>query len=93
MSARVRELLDDSDKKWRVEITDGRVFEGRCVCLDRDLNLLVDGAFEFCKGMICNIISVHQRYHLFIAAKKRMVGMIMIPGKHLVSVKLIESIY
>jgi small nuclear ribonucleoprotein (snRNP)-like protein len=62
---RLRALLN---LQWRVEISDGRIVQGRCVCLDHQRNLILRGTKETRDG------------------KTRSVGMIMVPGDHIVRV-------
>jgi small nuclear ribonucleoprotein (snRNP)-like protein len=48
-AAKLGRLMNER-RRWRVSIADGRWFEGRCVCMDRDLNLLIESAYEYRKG-------------------------------------------
>jgi hypothetical protein len=36
---------------WRVEIKDGRIFEGKCSCIDSATNLILENAREYRGGM------------------------------------------
>ncbi|KAI8885068.1 Sm-like ribonucleoprotein [Backusella circina FSU 941] len=54
----------------RIKITDGRVFIGTFVCVDKEKNIILAQAEEFRGGN-----------------EKRLVGLVMIPGNHLVKVE------
>ena len=43
-------IKDYLDKELRVEITDGRSFQGFLRCVDRDLNLILADSLEFSMG-------------------------------------------
>ncbi|CAO3614050.1 unnamed protein product [Cunninghamella blakesleeana] len=63
--------------KARIQITDGRVFIGTFVCIDKQKNIILAQAEEFREE------------------EKRLVGLVMIPGKHLVKVETedLDAIY
>lgn len=67
--ARLRSLLNE---KFRVEIVDGRAFQGAFVCVDKEKNIILAGSEEFRNE------------------EKRFVGLVMIPGKHIVKMDLLE---
>ncbi|KAI8085202.1 uncharacterized protein BX664DRAFT_338800 [Halteromyces radiatus] len=55
--------------KARIQITDGRIFIGTFVCVDKQKNIILAQAEEFRQE------------------ERRLVGLIMIPGIHLVKVE------
>ncbi|OBZ81335.1 N-alpha-acetyltransferase 38, NatC auxiliary subunit [Choanephora cucurbitarum] len=65
----IRKLESYLNFKSRVRISDGRVFIGTFVCIDKDKNIILAHTEEF-RGN-----------------EKRLVGLVMIPGKHLVKVE------
>ncbi|KAI8364580.1 hypothetical protein BD560DRAFT_402795 [Blakeslea trispora] len=65
----IRKLQSYLNFKSRVRISDGRVFIGTFVCIDKDKNMILAQTEEF-RG-----------------TEKRLVGLVMIPGKHLVKVE------
>ncbi|KAI8360890.1 hypothetical protein EDC96DRAFT_464505 [Choanephora cucurbitarum] len=67
----IRKLESYLNFKSRVRISDGRVFIGTFVCIDKDKNIILAHTEEF-RG---------SEY------EKRLVGLVMIPGKHLVKVE------
>ncbi|TPX64398.1 hypothetical protein SpCBS45565_g05913 [Spizellomyces sp. 'palustris'] len=65
-SARIQRLRDYLNHKARITISDGRIFIGHFVCIDKGQNTILAGAEEFKNG------------------ERRFVGLIMVPGKHLI---------
>ncbi|KAL0094456.1 hypothetical protein F4703DRAFT_1726842 [Phycomyces blakesleeanus] len=73
--------------KTRIQISDGRTFIGVFMCVDKDKNIILAHAEEF-RGGDCNIILDSIQYHIYsFKYEKRLVGLVMIPGKHLVKVE------
>ncbi|KAI9596175.1 hypothetical protein BDF19DRAFT_439863 [Syncephalis fuscata] len=62
----IKQLRQHLNKRCRTTISDGRVFVGWFVCVDKDKNVVVQGADEF------------------VGTSSRFVGMVMIPGEHIV---------
>ncbi|KAI8640873.1 hypothetical protein BD408DRAFT_313262, partial [Parasitella parasitica] len=54
----------------RIRITDGRIFIGTFVCIDKEKNIILAHTEELRGG-----------------SKKRLVGLVMIPGKHIVKIE------
>ncbi|KAL5256835.1 hypothetical protein ACHWQZ_G011932 [Mnemiopsis leidyi] len=65
------------NKMLRVQISDGRVLVGSLLCTDRDQNLIMGGAAEY--------------WHDETAGEARMLGLVMIPGRHITSVQVDTS--
>ncbi|CAO3638008.1 hypothetical protein BJ944DRAFT_237512 [Cunninghamella echinulata] len=63
--------------KTRIQISDGRIFIGTFVCIDKQKNIILAQAEEF-RG-----------------EEQRLVGLVMIPGNHLVKVETedLDAIY
>uniref|UniRef100_A0A914ZIX3 Sm domain-containing protein n=1 Tax=Parascaris univalens TaxID=6257 RepID=A0A914ZIX3_PARUN len=62
-------------KELRLELTDGRIIEGKFVCTDNVPNVILSGCKENWKGQ----------------NEVRIVGLAMVTGKHIKSVHLISS--
>ncbi|PVU90510.1 hypothetical protein BB561_004848 [Smittium simulii] len=71
----VKLLAEQLNKKARVHISDGRVFEGFFCCVDNAVNLVLYDAVEFKQG------------------NARRIGLISIPGKHILQFKVFEYDY
>ncbi|CAH1160072.1 unnamed protein product [Phaedon cochleariae] len=72
------------NKSFRVEMTDGRVLIGIFLCTDRDANIILGSCSEYLpsdgKGGSSN-------------EEPRMLGLVMIPGKHIVTIHIDPSEY
>ncbi|KAG8835771.1 hypothetical protein FRC17_001165 [Serendipita sp. 399] len=73
--ARLRALLG---KELRIAIRDGRVFLGQFVCVDKELNIVLNQVYEFPLGFLDDHLVKNGRF----------VGMLMFPWAHIVSVGL-----
>ncbi|KAI8374281.1 uncharacterized protein BYT42DRAFT_615455 [Radiomyces spectabilis] len=73
----IRQLESYLNFKARIKITDGRVFIGVFVCIDKQKNVILAHTEEF-RGN-----------------EQRLVGLVMIPGKHLVSMETedLDAVY
>nr|XP_023012250.1 uncharacterized protein LOC111502406 [Leptinotarsa decemlineata] len=83
MSAGACKLRSWLNKSFRVEMTDGRILIGIFLCTDRDGNIILGSCSEYLpieKGKVLN-------------EEPRMLGLVMIPGKHVVSIKIDPSEY
>ncbi|KAI9490436.1 hypothetical protein BDB00DRAFT_555608 [Zychaea mexicana] len=65
----IKKLRSYLNFRTRITITDGRVFVGTFVCIDKQKNIIIAHSKEF-RG-----------------DENRLVGLVMIPGKHLVKVE------
>ncbi|OAD04976.1 hypothetical protein MUCCIDRAFT_134155, partial [Mucor lusitanicus CBS 277.49] len=70
----IRRLNSYLNFKSRIKITDGRTFIGTFVCVDKEKNIILAHTEEFRGGMLGS-------------SEKRLVGLIMIPGKHIVKIE------
>jgi small nuclear ribonucleoprotein (snRNP)-like protein len=61
------------NKQVLVQVSDGRFFQGLFVCVDHECNTILQGAYEYQNEQ---------------GDGKRWFGMVMIPGKHLVEIKV-----
>lgn len=71
------------NKTFRVEMTDGRVLTGVFLCTDRDANIILGSCSEYLpieKTKVGN-------------EEPRMLGLVMIPGKHIVSIHIDTNEY
>ncbi|XP_056637863.1 N-alpha-acetyltransferase 38-B, NatC auxiliary subunit [Diorhabda sublineata] len=72
------------NKSFKVEMTDGRVLVGIFLCTDRDANIILGSCSEY-------LPSEHKSKT--INEEPRMLGLVMIPGKHIVSLHIDSSDY
>lgn len=61
------------DKQVLVKVSDGRYFQGQFVCVDHQCNVILQGAHEY------------QNQN---GEGKRWFGMVMIPGNHLIDIRV-----
>ncbi|ORX46788.1 hypothetical protein DM01DRAFT_1293472 [Hesseltinella vesiculosa] len=84
---RVNTLRSYLNFKSRIEITDGRIFHGTFVCVDKQKNIILAQAEEYRQGKEMDD-AFYPVMTSFSTDEKRLVGLIMIPGKHLVKVEV-----
>lgn len=72
------------NKSFRVEMTDGRILAGVFLCTDRDANLILGSCSEYLPTD-GKTKSVNE--------EPRMLGLVMIPGKHIVSIHMDANEY
>ncbi|KAG5887357.1 hypothetical protein JTB14_018372 [Gonioctena quinquepunctata] len=84
MSAGAVKLRAWLNKSFRVEMTDGRILIGVFLCTDRDSNIILGSCSEYLpqdgKTKPSN-------------EEPRMLGLVMIPGKHIVSIHIDPNEY
>ncbi|GAO49092.1 hypothetical protein SAICODRAFT_7546 [Saitoella complicata NRRL Y-17804] len=66
--AAVQKLQSWLNKKTRVHASDGRIFDGKFVCVDRDQNVILADTDE---------------YRIEKPEEKRFMGLVVVPGKHI----------
>ncbi|CEG70932.1 hypothetical protein G6F70_000682 [Rhizopus microsporus] len=66
---RIQQLASYLNFQARITITDGRIFIGTFMCVDKQKNVILANTKEY-RG-----------------AEERLVGLVMIPGKHLVKME------
>eukprot|EP00126_Sphaerothecum_destruens_P010791 Sdes_comp20810_c0_seq10m17196 len=66
-------------KTLNITISDGRMFEGEFMCTDRDMNIVLSRCCEH---------RLVQREGYDDIVEDRYLGLVMVPGTHVVSVKL-----
>ncbi|KAI8982974.1 hypothetical protein BDB01DRAFT_791881 [Pilobolus umbonatus] len=66
---KIKRLASYLNFKCRISITDGRIFIGTLICIDKNKNIIL-GQTEEIRG-----------------DESRPVGLVMIPGKHLVKIE------
>ncbi|CAH2242670.1 jg8488 [Pararge aegeria aegeria] len=83
---KVIEELDGKAKlrKWlnmnfRIEMTDGRVLIGIFLCTDRDANVILGACSEYLKSNDGE------------TEEPRVLGLVMVPGRHIVSIQLDDT--
>lgn len=67
------------NKTFRIEMTDGRVLIGVFLCTDRDANIILGSCSEYLPA---------DNKTKAVNEEPRMLGLVMIPGKHIVSVHI-----
>nr|CAH7754125.1 unnamed protein product [Callosobruchus chinensis] len=67
------------NKSFRIEMTDGRVLIGVFLCTDRDANIILGSCSEYLPQSM-NRKPTNE--------EPRMLGLVMIPGKHIVSIHI-----
>ncbi|KAG0053264.1 hypothetical protein BGZ83_001434 [Gryganskiella cystojenkinii] len=76
MVAKLRSFLS---RNTRIEITDGRLFVGQFMCIDHSKNIILAGAYESRPEKPSS------------SSEKRFVGLVMIPGHHIVKAEMDAS--
>ena len=64
------------NKNLRIEMSDGRILVGAFLCTDRDSNIILSSCAEF---LNCT------------SEEARILGLVMIPGRHIVSIHVDNS--
>ena len=86
---RVKEILG---KRVRVVLDDDRVVDGSLMCLDKDLNLIIDNSTEWHSMLMSketkNITFIDESTTKL---PSRKLGMAMVPGKHVTALFLHEG--
>lgn len=72
------------NKTFRVEMTDGRILTGVFLCTDRDANIILGSCSEYLPAD-GKIKSPNE--------EPRMLGLVMIPGKHIVNIHIDANEY
>ncbi|KAF2896268.1 hypothetical protein ILUMI_09908 [Ignelater luminosus] len=74
------------NKIFRVEMSDGRVLIGTFLCTDRDTNIILGSCSEYLpeEASACSSTSTTNE-------EPRMLGLVMVPGKHIVSISIDEN--
>ena len=75
-------------KQIRICISDGRVIEGEFQCMDGHMNFIVNGATEY-HGLAPDTVT--ESLHIPPTQTSRSLGMVMVPGKHVVKCFVRES--
>ena len=73
----------------KISINDGRTFEGRFVCVDSEVNVILQGTYEYRSGnqaQNVELVNVTTDPN----ARKRWAGMVMIPGQHITNVEVVQ---
>lgn len=92
----IAQLRGYLNHKARIAITDGRVFIGTFVCTDKQKNIILAHTTEYRGGTALltmgPLVTSHALF-LFLD-EHRIVGLVMIPGKHLVKMEIedLESV-
>lgn len=72
------------NKTFRVEMTDGRVLMGIFLCTDRDANIILGSCSEY--------LPIDEKSKM-VNEEPRMLGLVMIPGKHIVTIHIDSNEY
>lgn len=84
MSPGAVQLRSWLNKMFRVEMTDGRVLTGVFLCTDRDANIILGSCSEY--------LPIDEKTKI-LNEEPRMLGLVMIPGKHIVSIHIDTNEY
>jgi N-alpha-acetyltransferase 38, NatC auxiliary subunit len=76
-------------KNIKITINDGRTFEGRFVCIDSEVNVILQGTYEYRIGNQSNNTEI-QALNVSQIVQKRWAGMVMIPGQHITNVEVVQ---
>lgn len=76
MSAGAVKLRSWLNKTFKVEMSDGRILIGVFLCTDRDANVILGSCSEYLSADEVG------------SGEPRILGLVMIPGKHIVSLQL-----
>lgn len=87
MSAGAVKLRNWLNKCLRVEMSDGRVLVGIFLCTDRDANIILGSCTEYLPEENKETSSA------YVNDEPRMLGLVMVPGKHIVSISIDENEY
>ena len=86
------QVKDVLGKRVRVVLDDDRVIDGSLMCLDKDLNLIIDNSTEWHSMLQSKqaekIVFVDENV---IKLPSRNLGMAMVPGKHVTALFLHEG--
>ncbi|XP_025836047.1 N-alpha-acetyltransferase 38-B, NatC auxiliary subunit [Agrilus planipennis] len=82
ISAGVVKLRDWLNKLLRIEMTDGRSLVGIFLCTDRDANIILGSCSEYLPEDEEECDSDEH------SEESRMLGLVMVPGKHIVSISI-----
>ncbi|XKL62272.1 hypothetical protein PGB90_002105 [Kerria lacca] len=77
---RKSKLMSWINKYMKIEMTDGRILIGTFVCTDKDANVILSSCSE-----------LFNTEKTGISEEPRLLGLVMIPGKHIVSVHLEQT--
>lgn len=80
MSAGAVKLRSWLNKSLRIEMSDGRILIGVFLCTDRDANVILGSCSEYLPEETDAASSSKE--------EPRMLGLVMVPGKHIVSVSV-----
>jgi small nuclear ribonucleoprotein (snRNP)-like protein len=78
MSNEKEELTKLLARQWRVRVSDGRVFIGKCLCLDQWKNLILSNTIEY----------FNRENQGIVGQSHRQVGFVMIPGAHITQIQV-----
>ncbi|XP_059479126.1 N-alpha-acetyltransferase 38, NatC auxiliary subunit [Neocloeon triangulifer] len=70
------------NRTLKIEMTDGRVLIGSFLCTDRDANVILGNCREYLGGD-----------ELSTTEEPRVLGLVMVPGRHIVTVHIDEMPY
>lgn len=73
------------NKSLRIKMSDGRVLIGVFLCTDRDANVILGSCSEYLPESEEGALKANE--------EPRMLGLVMVPGKHIVSVAVDKNEY
>lgn len=88
MSAGAIKLRSWLNKCLRIEMSDGRILVGIFLCTDRDANVILGSCTEYLPDENKGACSSS-----YVNDEPRMLGLVMVPGKHIVTISIDENEY
>ncbi|KAF5302373.1 hypothetical protein FQA39_LY10412 [Lamprigera yunnana] len=86
-SPEVAQLRKWLNKTLKIEMSDGRVLIGVFLCTDRDANIILGSCSEY----LPDDLNLEQPSTSNSVEEPRMLGLVMVPGKHIVSICIDEN--
>lgn len=86
MSAGGTKLRSWLNKCLRIEMSDGRVLVGIFLCTDRDANVILGSCTEYLPDE-----NKEASASSYVNDEPRMLGLVMVPGKHIVTISIDEN--
>lgn len=91
------------NQQMKVHLMDGRILVGTFVCTDKDAHIILSTCYEYFneKGKLLkknkfinhkSIIFIHVTFLDLDTGESRLLGLVMIPGRHIVSIHTDEQI-
>lgn len=80
----IQKLASYLNFQARIKITDGRIFVGTFMCIDKQKNVILANTKEYREGWF---LVIKVQLLIYLLEEERLVGLVMIPGEHLVKME------